>query len=326
MTCDALNLSILEFGYTSRDGRMRSGLEFTLALARLADDLGYSRFWFTEHHDEDLQIASPEVVIATAAAKTRRIRVGSAGILLHYYSPQKVAETFHTLATLCPDRIDLGLARGIGASPDIAERLRDGAPKPADAEAAAALFDRKTRELIARLRQGHETQRKIESKAAVPPMPQIWLMGSGTGSAALAAKLGANLCMTLWYSMPREVDVRAVLQNYVDTFERGPDGPPATPGLSLSGICAETDAEAKKMLKAAKERCGDKLIVNFCGSPARCRETILELADRHGVNEVVIQGQHCGADRQLDMFGLLADAMLRPERPQRREPSLAQAV
>jgi luciferase family oxidoreductase group 1 len=142
MTCD-LDLSILEFGYSSRDGRLRGGLEFTLSLAQMAEECGYSRFWFTEHHAPELQIACPEVVIAAVAAQTCRIRVGSAGILLSYYSPLKVAEVFHTLSTLFPGRIDLGLARGLGGAPETVELLRDGRPKPEDAKASEALFERK---------------------------------------------------------------------------------------------------------------------------------------------------------------------------------------
>src|SRR5579862_4375941 len=108
MPPDDLSLGILDFGYDGRDNRLESRLAFTLSLARMADECGYSRFWFTEHHTESLYIACPEVVMAAIAANTRRIRVGSAGILLHYYSPFKVAEVFHTLSSLFPDRIDLG--------------------------------------------------------------------------------------------------------------------------------------------------------------------------------------------------------------------------
>src|SRR5271168_1230440 len=111
MPPDDLALSILDFGYDGPDKRLESRLAFTLSLARMADERGYSRFWFTEHHSEDLYIACPEVVIAAMAANTRRIRGGSAGILLHYYSAFKVAEVFHTLSALFPDRIDLGLVR-----------------------------------------------------------------------------------------------------------------------------------------------------------------------------------------------------------------------
>jgi luciferase family oxidoreductase group 1 len=286
MNCNHLDLGILEFGYIGRDDRLRSRLEHSVSLAQTAEECGYSRFWFTEHHGSNLQIASPEVVIAAVAANTKRIRVGSAGILLGYYSPLKVAEVFHILSALFPDRIDLGLARGVGAPPELADLLRDGQAKPADAKAAEAQFERKTLELIAHLRSGYETEQKLESASLLPSMPEIWLMGSGTGSAALAARIGAKLSMALWYQREQPVDVEIVLANYVAQFQRASDGPAAMGSIALSGICAETDTEAEAILAAARERFGPNLIANFCGSPERCRETILELAARHGVRQV----------------------------------------
>src|SRR5262245_36252023 len=273
---DDLDLSILEFGYTRPDGRLRSGLEFTLSLAQIAEECGYSRCWHAEHHDADLQIACPEVVIAAVAANTRRIRVGSAGILLGFYSPFKVAEIFHTLSALFPDRIDLGIARGIGVGQTISALLFDGAAGPADEMAAAAAFERKLKDLIGHLGSAYDTQRKLESSAPLPGMPEIWLLGAGTGSAALAAKFGTKLAMTLFYSKPGTVDIGGILANYSANFQRAPDGPPARGCIALSGICAETDAEAQAMLAAAKERHGDNFLVNFCGSPERCRETIVD--------------------------------------------------
>jgi luciferase family oxidoreductase group 1 len=325
MAPDDLDLSILEFGYTRSDGRLRSGLEFTLSLAQIAEACGYARFWHTEHHDANLQIACPEVVIAAVAANTRRIRVGAAGILLNYYSPFKVAEVFHTLSALFPDRIDLGIARGAGAAPEIADLLRDGAAGPADAAAAAALFERKLKDLIGYLGAGHQAQQKLESRAPLPAMPEIWLMGSGTGSATLAAKFGAKLAMTLWYNSPVTVDIPAILANYAAQFQRAHDGPRATGCIALSGICAETNAEAEAILAAAKER-HPNIIVNFCGSPERCRETIVALAARHGLSEVVVQGTCCDGDQQKRMFRLLAEAMLGTRRTPRYERAHSNAA
>src|ERR671918_612457 len=88
---------------------------YTLDLARLADDLGYHRYWVAEHHGGAMLAGpSPEVLIGPIAAATRRIRVGSGGVMLPHYSPFKVAETFSVLAGLFPERIDLGLGRAAG--------------------------------------------------------------------------------------------------------------------------------------------------------------------------------------------------------------------
>jgi luciferase family oxidoreductase group 1 len=309
-----LKLGILEYGYTGQDYRLTSRLAFTLSLARIADECGYSRFWFTEHHTQNLYIASPEVVIAAIAANTRRIRVGSAGILLHYYSPLKVAEVFYTLSALFPGRIDLGVARGIGATPEAEDLLYDGAPKLAGAAAEAA-FERKLTDLVAHLRNGHDGERTHTPDAPTHSLPEMWVMGSGSWSAALAAKLGTKYALALWYQHAEPVDTKAVMADYAAHFQPAAEGLPATGCLSVSGICAETDAEAEAIRAAEQERIGREVPVTFCGSPDRCRASIIELAAAYGVREVVVQAQCRGNDQVERMFRLLAEVMLNRSGP-----------
>src|SRR5260370_11074623 len=95
-------------------------LRNSVDLARVADELGYHRYWLAEHHGTPaLACASPEVLIAVIAAATTNLRVGSAGIILPHYSPLKVAETFRMLSGLFPRRIDLGIGRAPGTSPHV---------------------------------------------------------------------------------------------------------------------------------------------------------------------------------------------------------------
>ncbi len=111
-----MNLSIVDLAPV-RDGESATeAYEHTTELARIAEQLGYSRFWAAEHHGLADSIASttPEVLIAHLAAKTNEIRVGSGTVLLNHYSPFKVAETFSSLDALAPGRVDLGLGRATG--------------------------------------------------------------------------------------------------------------------------------------------------------------------------------------------------------------------
>jgi luciferase family oxidoreductase group 1 len=309
MACDGLKLSILDFGYTGPDKRLCSRLAVTTSLARLADERGYHRFWFTEHHSQDLYIACPEVVIAAIAASTRRIRVGSAGVLLHYYSPFKVAEVFHTLAALFPNRIDLGVARGIGATPEAADLLRDGLTKPADPAAADAAFERKLADLMKHLRAGRDADQTRGSGAPAQSLPELWLLGSGRWSAELAAKSGANLAMAAWYKVLEPVDLKGVIANYTEQFQASPERSAATACLSVSGICAESDAEADAVLAKVREYYGEDVSLNFCGSPDVCRAAIEQLADQHGVSEINIVSYCVEPDQQERMFRLLGEAM-----------------
>jgi len=111
-------LSVLDQSPISEGAAGAQALANTLDLARLADELGYHRYWVAEHHGGPmLASASPEALIGPIAAGTERIRVGSGGVMLPHYSPLKVAETFTILAALYEDRIDLGLGRASGTDP-----------------------------------------------------------------------------------------------------------------------------------------------------------------------------------------------------------------
>src|SRR3954454_15994096 len=104
-----MRVSILDQSPISEGATGPEALANTLDLARLADGLGYHRYWLAEHHGGGMLAGpSPEALIGPVASATRRIRVGSGGVMLPHYSPFKVAETFSVLAGLYPERIDLG--------------------------------------------------------------------------------------------------------------------------------------------------------------------------------------------------------------------------
>ncbi len=99
----------------------------TLTLAQHAEARGYHRFWVAEHHNTDqLASPSPELVIARLLGHTRRIRLGSGGVMLQHYSPYKVAENFNLLAALAPGRIDLGVGKAPGGLPLSTRALQQG--------------------------------------------------------------------------------------------------------------------------------------------------------------------------------------------------------
>ena len=120
MRLSVLDQSPVPEGLTAGDA-----LRNSIDLAQLADDLGYHRYWVAEHHGTvGLACNSPEVLIGPIASATQRIRVGSGGIMLPHYSPYKVVESFSMLAGLYPNRIDLGIGRAAGTSPQVAKQLQ----------------------------------------------------------------------------------------------------------------------------------------------------------------------------------------------------------
>src|SRR3954464_5586002 len=119
-----MKLSVLDQSPVSRGSTPADAIRESLALARHCDALGYARYWLSEHHNSASIVGSaPEVLMAAIAATTRRIRIGSAGVMLPHYSALKVAEQFRVLEALAPGRIDLGLGRAPGGDMRTAQAL-----------------------------------------------------------------------------------------------------------------------------------------------------------------------------------------------------------
>src|SRR5271168_2974589 len=136
----SLKLSILDQSPIPEGSTLGDALRNSIDLAKLADELGYERYWVAEHHgSKALACASPEVLIGPVAAATSRIRVGSGGVMLPHYSPLKVAENFRMLNGLYPGRIDLGIGRAAGTSPKVAFALQRDKRMPAPDDFRAQL-------------------------------------------------------------------------------------------------------------------------------------------------------------------------------------------
>ncbi|HHY21985.1 MAG TPA: MsnO8 family LLM class oxidoreductase [Bacilli bacterium] len=119
-----MKLSILDQSPVSTNQTTKQALEESLSIAKAGDELGYTRYWIAEHHDlAGLACPSPEVMLGYIGANTSKIRIGSGATLLPHYKPYKIAEIFHTLATLFPGRIDIGIGRAPGGSAEATNAL-----------------------------------------------------------------------------------------------------------------------------------------------------------------------------------------------------------
>jgi len=170
----------------------------TLALARLAEDLGYGRYWLAEHHAiAALADPCPEILLARIAAETTRMRVGTGGVLLPYYSPFKVAEVFRMLEALYPGRIDLGIGRAPGGDLRTAQAVAYGAG------VSAEHFPAQVRDLAGFLDGTLPADHPFAGVKAQPAgatAPQIWLLGSSDYSGALASELGLRFAFAHFIS------------------------------------------------------------------------------------------------------------------------------
>ncbi|RWH20330.1 MsnO8 family LLM class oxidoreductase, partial [Mesorhizobium sp.] len=181
----AYALSLLDKSPLSKGESATDALKRTVALAQLAEKLGYRRFWVAEHHNvAELASSSPEILIAHLLAQTSRIRIGSGGVMLQHYSAYKVAENFNLLASLAPGRVDLGVGKAPGGLPLSTRALqgdRDPARKPDLGQQVA--------ELGAYL-DGAGPVAGLSATPRPPIAPQRFLLGASVESAELAAAHG----------------------------------------------------------------------------------------------------------------------------------------
>lgn len=227
-------LSVLDQSFTRDPLQASEALAETVAMARHCEQLGYERFWVSEHHAfPTIAGSAPEVLLAALGAATDTIRLGSGGIMLPHYSAYKVAEVFSLLANLYPGRIDLGLGRAPGADMSTAIALAtDGQPK----------FERFP-QLVAELR---HYLRSEETEPIVSPKPPadlpIWMLGSSGDSAQLAAHYGLPYNLGLFISPQASP---SFVKHYKKHFEPSGDLQSPYAIVTMSVFCAETEAEAR---------------------------------------------------------------------------------
>ena len=190
-----LALSVLDLVPVSTAQSSADAVAASLALAQKADELGYTRYWFAEHHNMPaVASTAPPVLIAAVAARTSRVRVGSGGVMLPNHAPLTVAEQFAALEAIAPGRIDLGIGRAPGSDPVITALLRSSGPT-SDVDR----FEENLRDIRALAGDGATItidtadglrDYDVRATPAAAAAPEMWLLGSSDYSAHLAAKLG----------------------------------------------------------------------------------------------------------------------------------------
>ncbi len=214
----------------------------TISLARLAEELGYHRYWLAEHHAiAALADPCPEILLGRVAAATSRMRVGTGGVLLPYYSALKVAEVFRMLEALFPGRIDLGIGRAPGGDPRTALAMLGG-----EFEGASRL-PQQVQDLVGFLDRTLPAGHPFATVKAQPQgetSPEIWLLGSSDYSGALAAQLGLRFAFAHFISAHGG---EAVACAYREQYRPSPREPKPCSLVCAFVICAKTGAEAERL-------------------------------------------------------------------------------
>ncbi|WP_435101552.1 LLM class flavin-dependent oxidoreductase [Halarchaeum sp. P4] len=337
MKLSAVDLSRVPDGGTASDAYAN-----TVETAQQAERLGFSRFWVAEHHGNGDSLAgtTPEVLLGHLAAETDAIRIGSGAVLLNHYQPFKVAEQFGALDALAPGRVDAGLGRANG-SPAVDRALGTDRRVTNPDEDHREKIEAVVSHLYDDYPAGHPyDDLTIPRSDATPPKP--WVLGSSPSSAKLAGELGLPYCFAAFI---RPQFAERAVETYRAHFEAstlagGADEPEAM--VALNAVCAPSDEEAARLRAVAEatfariargetanlssvEEAVDELggvpdptpetldedewPRAISGSPETLAGLLDQLADRLGVEEVMIQHAVTDHEDALRSHRLIADGV-----------------
>lgn len=314
-----LTLSVLDLVPVRRGQTSADAVAASVALAERADELGLHRYWLAEHHNmPSVASTNPPVLLGVLAGRTRRIRLGSGGVMLPNHAPFVIAEQFAALEAAAPGRIDLGVGRAPGSDPVITALLRSSG-HTSDVDA----FPSHIRDIEAllgaegaglRLATGEEYT--VRATPAAKGVPELWLLGSSDYSAALAAQLGlpyvfahhfsgqgAERALDLYRSQfqpsehlsaPRTfLTANVVAADTAQEAERL-----ALPqlqhmarlrtGTPLTALDTVEDAEAARLTEPQQDLVAGMSARWFVGEAGDVAERLTAFAQRFGVDEVMV--------------------------------------
>jgi len=337
MKMGGLRLSVLDQSPVAEGSAPAQALQNSISLARRVDELGYTRFWMSEHHAMDLlACTAPEIMLARIGAETSRIRIGSGGIMLPHYTALKVAEVFRTLHGLYPGRVDLGIGRAPGGGPTESLALRRSRKTPMEDD-----FPEQVTELLAFLEDDFPTAHPFSRVKAMPaPVmnggyagPAVWMLGSSMWSSAAAVEFGLPYSFAHFFS---PVKTRDAIEAYTRNFRPGIrlERPEAT--VAVGVVCAETQEEAEFLASSAKLlqqriRLGERKPVAapedairelqmrgvvpleegewaryFVGTPAVVKEKLEQMAGELGIGEMIVNTIVWDHQKRIKSYELLA--------------------
>ena len=332
MTDRKLRLSVLDQSIVRKGGTAAEAIAETVATAKLAERLGYHRFWVSEHHNSTMIAGStPEVLMVKLADETSSIRIGSGGIMLPNHSALKVAENFRMLETLFPGRIDLGIGRAPGG-----DRITASMLNPSNTFSEES-YIRQLEHLQAYFRDEAATQYGfLLAVPQSPGIPEPWILSSSPGgSALLAARFGMGLVIARFINGQAGPEIVA---QYRQSFRPSEQFPQPAALLAISVLCADTEERAAKLRKlsdynllkfeqgrfepmgspdeldgyefspeeALRVRYNSGRIVS--GTPDSVRAQLTALADEFGADEIIVTTMTYSHQDRLRSFELLAGA------------------
>jgi luciferase family oxidoreductase group 1 len=330
-----VELSILDLAPIGRGQTAADSFAASVALAQSAEQLGYKRVWYAEHHNmASIASSATSVLIAHIGAHTETIRLGAGGVMLPNHAPLVIAEQFGTLAAMYPGRIDLGLGRAPGSDQNTMFALRRD-------PSSAASFPQDVREL-----QGYLSGRSVVPGVdAIPGRGSnvpLYILGSSMFGAKLAAAFGLPYAFASHFS-PELLDQAIVAYRAEFIASEILDSPYVIAGVNVlaadtlaeaqaqlqavrrmraiglygrrTGVSAveATDAQADHLLAAGMAAHVDQMLTfTAMGTAEDVRDYLVEFAERTTADELITAHHAPGVDARLRSVDLLAEAMLQP--------------
>jgi luciferase family oxidoreductase group 1 len=324
-----IKLSLLDLAYIGKGFSATDALANALDLAQHAEAAGFTRFWLAEHHNlAGIASAATAVCICHVAGGTKTIRVGAGGIMLPNHSPMVIAEQFGTLATLFPERIDLGLGRAPGTDQRTLQALRRGPDLSEN-------FPQDVVELQALLGLPRENQSLHAIPGEGTDVP-LWLLGSSLYGAQLAAILGLPYAFASHFAPQAMMEAVSI---YRERFQ--PSAQLSEPHVMIvcNVIVADTENEARKLFTTSqqqfthmvrgtrgllpppvediesfwspgeKEQVSSMLACSFYGSPLTIKEKLETLIEATGADELMVAAAIWDHQARVYSVELLAEAM-----------------
>ncbi|SFQ29083.1 LLM class flavin-dependent oxidoreductase [Salibacterium halotolerans] len=315
-----MRLSILDQSPVLPGRTSKQALEDTVELARMADQWGFARFWITEHHDiTGIAGSVPEVLLPLIGSRTSTIRIGTGALLLPHYKPFKVAEIHNMLATLFPERVDIGIGRAPGGSAEAAGALSDNFLQN------VGRMHELTQELLQFLEDDYPSPNPYAPLSASPvpdTAPVPWMLGTSKKSAVLAAELGTAYAFAAFMS---DNDAREIILKYREHFTPGRLVERPDVITAVSAVCAP---DAEQAERTADETCrwnvkkdnaapvtkeeerqmeamkADMII----GDPGTVKEQLEDCRQKYGADEIMLFSSIPSWEKRKQSFQLIAEA------------------
>ena len=330
-----MKLSVLDQSVICKGESASITLQKTVKLAQITEDLGYTRFWVAEHHNTNgMAGSSPEVLISHIASNTRKIRVGSGGVLLPQYAPYKIAENFKTLEALFPNRIDVGIGRSPGGSATTRLALTDGLRKSLNE------FPRQVKDLQGFLQNQLPADHPFYDVRAFPDtasLPEMWQLGITHRGARLAAENGT--AFTYGHFITPANGERA-MDYYYRHFQPSPALAEPKANVSVFVVCASTQEKAEELalsqdlwllavekgidtrIPSVEEAKGTPLTYEhrlkiqenrkrmIIGTPQKVKSEIFRLSEKYRTDEFMIISNIYNFEHKMEIYRLLAESIL----------------